>query len=79
MAFDNSTLPVPYGLKFTEWAAVASEQLAQYGIPPAGSEADWQQWAGRFCDSGLPGVSAPRPEGFADWQQWASSLIGTIT
>jgi len=71
-------LPTPHGLKFSEWAQIAVEQFAQYGLHNAPEESAWQQWAASFVDGTMPGYPAPSPVGFSSWQDWASALIGTI-
>lgn len=70
-------LPSPSTLKFMEWAPVAVEQLAAYGVPEPVSEDSWRDWAATLANGALPGTPAPDPYGFPDWQSWASALIGT--
>lgn len=73
------SLPTPDGLKFTEWAQIAVEQLASYGLPAVADESLWQQWATSFTDGTMPGYPAPNPLGFSCWQDWAYALLGTIS
>jgi hypothetical protein len=73
------SLPTPDGLKFTEWAQIAVEQLASYGLQNAPEEVAWQTWAASFIDGTMPGSPAPSPSGFSSWQEWAYALIGTIS
>ena len=72
-------LPTPHGLKFTEWAQIAVEQLAQFGLQVAPEEDDWQTWAANFTNGTMPGYPAPSPLGFNSWQDWAFALLGTIS
>jgi hypothetical protein len=72
-------LPSPSGLQFSQWAAVAAEQLASYGVPaPPTDDSLWKEWASFFVDGSIPGTAVPSPHGFNDWQTWASILIGTL-
>jgi hypothetical protein len=70
-------LPTPNTVKFMEWATLATEQFAAYGIPVPLSEAAWQSWAENFSNGSVPGTPGPDPYGFPDWQSWANALIGT--
>lgn len=73
-------LPGPDTLKFHEWAYIAVEQLADFGLPsPPVAEADWAHWASSFNNGGMPGTPVPDPYGFATWQDWAYAVVGTIS
>ena len=72
-------LPAPDQLQFTEWASIAAEQLAAYGVPtPSSDEATWQIWAANFVNVTLPGTQVADPYGFSTWQDWAHAVVGTL-
>lgn len=70
-------IPTPYGIEFSQWAAVVSEQLASYGVPSPPSEDLWKQWASEVAGSSQ--LTVPDPYGFSTWQDWAAALVGTLT
>lgn len=75
-----AALPGPDTLQFQQWALVAVEQLADFGLPlPPIDEADWLHWADNFSNGVLLGSPAPTPYGFSNWRDWAHALIGTIS
>lgn len=73
-------LPGPDTLQFQQWALIAVEQLAEFGIPhPPADESAWSIWASNFSNGVIPGCAAPDPYGFNRWQDWAHALVGTIS
>lgn len=72
-------LPDPDTLKFQEWAFIAVEQLAEFGLPIPPIEEEWPSWATSFNNGGMAGCPVPDPYGFATWQDWARAVIGTIS
>ncbi len=75
---DLTALPDPNTLQFTEWAAVAAEQLASFDVPsPPAREADWPEWAARVCGSTVEGSPLPEPYGFKTWRDWAAAVLAS--
>lgn len=65
-------IPVPYGIKFSDWGAVVAEQLAAYNISPPTDENTWKTWASSlFYVQALTSRGLPHPGDFPDWQAWA--------
>lgn len=72
-------LPEPYTLKFVEWGALVSEQLALYGVQAPQDESSWLEWARELHSS--PELSArniPDPSAYATWQPWAQIFVEAL-
>jgi hypothetical protein len=71
-------IPQPQGMVFADWAAVAAEQLAQYGVSGSSSD-DWKTWAyALFYVPELTARNIPSPDGFPDWTSWASRFVESV-
>jgi hypothetical protein len=67
------TIPLPHGLKFTEWAALVVEALSKYGVQNPVSEDQWAEWANSLLYN--PELATiPSPYGFNSWLDWASRV-----
>lgn len=74
-------LPEPYQLKFSEWAALVSEQMVASGfsiLPPL-NEVDWQTWVRGFVGAPeLVAKNVPLPDGYSDWRPWAHQFLESL-
>lgn len=79
MSTISVTVPEPFGLKFSEWGALAAEQLAQYGVSAPINDDSWKTWVcALFYVPELVSMNIPSGDGFEDWSQWAQQFIGAV-
>lgn len=70
------TVPIPLGMSFEEWGALAAEQFAALGASAPHSGENWVEWAQSLLN--FPElVALPDPYGFGTWQEWASRALET--
>ena len=75
----NLYLPSPEGLKFTEWGALAAEQLAAYGVAAPYNDESWKTWVcALFYVPELAAMNIPEADGFDSWSTWAEQFIGAV-
>jgi len=69
-------IPLPSGLKFSDWGAVVAEQLASFGVPHPSSDADWKVWAcALFYVPALTARGLPSPDSYGTWDKWAERFV----
>lgn len=79
MIKNTNFLPLPEGLKFSEWGALVAEQLAQYGVSAPYNEDSWKTWVcALFYVPELAAMNIPGADGFENWSDWAQQFIGAV-
>ena len=72
-------LPLPEGLKFSEWGALVAEQFAQFGVSAPYNDDSWKTWVcALFYVPELAAMNIPGAAGFDTWSDWADQFIGSV-
>lgn len=76
---NSITIPRPLELKFTEWGALAAEQLVRYGVAEPLSEDSWKSWVCvLFYIPELDAKNIPSPDLYPRWQDWAEIFVESV-